>query len=181
MFLRPTVFSFLVGCSLLCALAFWLRYACGDHPVSSHTATPDDAASSNNEGACNNLVNTAPIVRQTFVNQPAPSPRGGGAIVPGTYYLTDSKIYQGAPPGRGPLELQATQVIAGASMKTVQHVGNSANSIYDTRTYSSSATLLTVTFVCGGKGTQTVGFDATPSQYTTYNSTAKTVNIWTRQ
>jgi hypothetical protein len=132
-------------------------------------------------GACNSLVNAAPVVQQTVVNQPMPSPTNGGTIASGTYYLTDSKIYQGAPPGEVPLQLQITQYISGATVQTTQHIMNSPNSTHDTRTYTVSGTMLTVTFTCGGTGMGNLGYDATPTQYTTYNGVGKTVNVWTRQ
>jgi hypothetical protein len=129
-------------------------------------------------GACNTLSNAAPVVQQTMVNQPMPTPTIGGTIAPGTYYLTDSRIYQGAPPGVMPTQVQATQLISGSTVQSVQRAMNSANG-YDTRSYSTSGTNLTITLVCGGKGTTTVGYDATATTYTTYNNAAKTVSVWT--
>jgi hypothetical protein len=131
-------------------------------------------------GACNSLVNAASLVQQTMVNQPMPSATMGGTIQPGTYHLTDSKIYQGAPPGVVPLKLQVTQLISGSSVQAVQRTGSSADT-YTTSTYNSSGTTLSVTIVCGGAGMGNLGYDATGTQYTTYNDAAKTVNVWTRQ
>lgn len=132
-------------------------------------------------GTCNSLVNTAAVVQQTVVNQPMPSPVAGGPIASGMYYLTDSKIYQGAPPGVVPLQLQITQSVSGATVQTVQHIMNSPSSTHDTRTYTTAGTILTVSFTCGGNASGTLGYDATPTQYTTYNNGGKTVNVWTRQ
>jgi len=131
-------------------------------------------------GACNSLVNAASVVQQTMVAQPMPSPTMGGTIVPGTYYLTDSKIYQGAPPGTTALQLQATETVSTTTMDTVQYIVGASNSTFSTRSFSTSGTTLTVTFTCGGSGTAMLGYDATATQYTTYNNAAKTVNVWTK-
>jgi hypothetical protein len=130
---------------------------------------------------CAMISNTASLVQQTTVAQAMPTPTMGGSIAPGTYYLTDSKIYQGAPPGTTPVQLKATQVVSSAAIQSVQQVVGAANSVYSTRTYATSGTTLNLTSTCGGTGSAMLGYDATPTQYTTYNDTAKTVNVWTKQ
>ena len=130
---------------------------------------------------CAMIGNTAAFVQQAVVAQPMPSPTTGGTIAPGTYYLTDSKIYQGAPPGETPVQLKATQLISATAIQRAQDVAGGSNTVYSTSTYATSGTTLTLTATCGATGTSTIGFDATPTQYTTYSDSAKTVNIWTRQ
>lgn len=132
-------------------------------------------------GDCNSIANAAPVVQQTMVNQPMPSPSMGGVIASGTYYLTDSKIYQGAPPGVVPLQLQITQVISGSNAQTVQRVNNAANSQRDARTYATNGTTLTLTIMCPAAASGTLGYDYIGNQLITYNSAAKTVNVWTKQ
>lgn len=136
---------------------------------------------STDAGACHNLVNAAPIIQQTIVNQPMPSPTSGGTIMPGIYYLTESKIYQGAPPGVVPLRLQATRLINGNTVQTALGVGGQPSYLHDTRIQSTSGTTLTTMSVCPGSGTTVAGFDATPTQYTIYGNSEKVVNVWTRQ
>jgi hypothetical protein len=152
--------------------------ATGGVDLASDGAAMPDLSSTPDGGACNGIPNAAPVVQQVTVNQSMPSPTAGGTIMSGTYYLTDSKIYQG---GGAPLQIQATQAIAGNVVQDVTHIGMAPNSTYDTRTYSTSGTTLTVTLTCGGSATFTFGFDATSTQYTTYNNTSKTVNVWSRQ
>jgi len=164
-----------------------------ESPKSGGAAAGDLAPASNNasalrnqknadvSGACNAVVNTAAVIQQTKVNQAMPSPTTGGTIAAGTYYLTDSKIYQGAPSGVVPLHIQATQSITGNNMQTVQHVGNSANSTRDTRSFATAGTSLSISLVCGGSGMGTLGYDVVGNQYITYNGAAKTVSVWTRQ
>lgn len=155
----------------------------GDLAVSGNDLAPADmVGSASNDmagGNCNALANSAPVVQQTVVAQPMPTASTGGTIQPGTYYLTDSKIYQGAPPGVTPVQIQATQLVSGSTVQTVQHITGSPNSLYSTRTYGTAGTTLTITFTCGGTGTAMLGYDATSTQYTTYNDSAKTVNVWT--
>jgi hypothetical protein len=137
-----------------------------------------DLAGSNQ---CNfTISNPAAVVQQTMVAQPMPTATSGGSIAAGTYYLTDSKIYQGAPAGTTPHQLQVTQIISGSSVQVAQYVVGSANTVYDYRNYSTSSTTLTITFPCGS-GSAMLGFDATPTQYTTYNYTGMVVNVYTKQ
>jgi hypothetical protein len=188
-------------CLVLVVFGLLVTSGCGDHPGSGGDAgvsesndfatTADDLSLSGTDmapapnggdggSACNSLVNAAPIVKQTLVNQPMPSPTMGGTIAPGTYYLTESKLYLGA--GMMPRQLQATQSINGTTVQTVQHTSNSPDSVHDTRMYTTAGTTLTITFICGGvTGMTTLGYDATPTQYTTYNNTSRLVNVWTRQ
>lgn len=154
----------------------------GDVPDMAEAATDllsaGDLAGSNQ---CNfTISNPASVVQQTTVAQPMPTAASGGSIAAGTYYLTDSKIYQGAPAGTTPHQLQVTQIISGSSVQVAQYVVGSANTVYDYRNYSTSGTTLTITFPCGS-GSAMLGFDATPTQYTTYNYTSMVVNVYTKQ
>lgn len=144
--------------------------------TSTDLATPADGG-----GGCNTLLNAAAAVQQTMINQPMPTPTTGGTIASGTYYLTSSAIYQGAPPGVTPMQLQATQSISGMTVQTVQRLGMAGNDLFDTRTYSTSGTTLSIVVTCGGSGSATAGFDATSTQYKTYNNSTKVVNTWTLQ
>ena len=164
--------------------------ACGDPHTAgdagSDAATPDldqashDLAGVDMNGVCNALANTAPVVQQTMVNSAMPTPTSGGTIQPGTYYLTDSKIYQGAPAGVVPQQLQEVQMIFGSTIQTVSSVAGSADR-HDSRIFTVAGTALTITLSCGGSGSTSIGFDATSTQYTTYIDAAKTVNVWTKQ
>ena len=130
---------------------------------------------------CAMIANGASVVQQTMVAQTMPTPTMGGTIAPGTYFLTDSKIYQGAPPGTTPVQLKATQLVSAGVIQSVQQIVGSSNSVYSTRTYMTSAMTLTLMSTCGVAGTASLGYDATATQYTTYNDSAKTVNVWTKQ
>jgi hypothetical protein len=181
----------------LVAFLFVLPSGCGDHHGAPLDAGVDMTANLDSGGstddlsspatdlagaACNTVSNSAAVVQQVKVNQPMPTPMpGGAAIIPGTYYLTSSQIYQGAPAGVVPLQIKATHVIAGSTIQSVQEIVGSGNAAYTTMTFTTSGTTLTVTTTCGGTGTGMLGYDATSTSYTTYNDAGKTVNVWMKQ
>jgi hypothetical protein len=127
--------------------------------------------------ACNMLQNSAPVILQTQVDQPMPPPKAcGGAIAPGTYYLTSWTLYQGSisPP-------QKLQIMQSITESTIQQISSfmvidpktgmpRTDNVIDTRLFATSGQMLTEYDVCGvlPPPTFTLQYDVTPTGYRTY-------------
>ena len=109
-----------------------------------------------------------------------PAPTSGGTIMPGTYYLTSSTLYQGSTQ-TSLLAVQGTELISATEITRVENINGGADGYID-YAYTLSGTTLNATVDCAGStATGSEGYDATSTGYTTYVAGSNTVNVWTRQ
>lgn len=80
-------------------------------------ATPRDARSDADAGACTTLVNNAPAITPTVVAG-NPPPALGGVLVDGTYFLTAATFYVASPSDAGASSMmQSTLKLTGGTLE----------------------------------------------------------------
>jgi hypothetical protein len=138
-------------------------YAIKNDP-SGYTQMTWTATATGSAGACNALVNSAPLVNPAYVASIVPA-AAGGAIVDGTYYATANRVYSGVGGTSGPSTEQIRVVFtfqSGVVNWVNWHTGLSAD-IRGTGSLAVSGNLLTITPTCGTGPPEPFGFTASGS------------------
>lgn len=114
----------------------------------------DARADGQEAGACAQLANGASVVEEQFVGDAVP-PAIGGAIQPGTYFLTAARIYTGAGGNAGPTgqQLQETMLAADSNYQDVSSTGVAdagglSPPVYTQGTYATAASTVTFSQTC---------------------------------
>jgi hypothetical protein len=131
-------------------------------------------------GQCNGVPNTATAIVETKNN--AGTPTGtGGAIVDGTYVMTNSVVYNGQTPSA--MQIKRTLLKSGASMQEVIRFGTGAD-FSTTSTYTTTSTNLTRTISCpstdAGIGGGVFSFTADANGFTLYDMVANKSYVYTK-
>jgi predicted dienelactone hydrolase len=131
-------------------------------------------------GACNSVVNDAPVVSPTLITGALPVGMGG-PIVEGTYFLTKYETNTSIPTT---LMLRVTVVIAGSTLQVVQEFSGGAPT-RTTFTMATSGNQITLTPTCRSGPPDTsptwTSYTATPASYTLYAGQAGVALTWTKQ
>jgi hypothetical protein len=150
-------------------------------------ATPHDLASNDlqpdllpQSGQCNGVPNTASAIVETKNN--AGTPTGtGGAIVDGTYVMTNSVVYNGQTPSTS--MFRRTLMKTGATMQEVIRIDTGLD-FSTTSTYTTTSTNLTRTITCpttdAGIGGGVFSFTADANGFTLYDLAAKKSYVYTK-
>jgi hypothetical protein len=144
-----------------------------DAAAEDAAAPPDATAdgpggSAYDGGACNNLVNSAPLITIKEVAAD-PSPPQGGTIADGTYWLTDLSIYTGPNGPWGPVgSARTTWQIAGGVVQIATNMGLPPTYTLEVVASGSS---LEINQLCPPYSPQTVSFTATTSTFIMYVDT----------
>jgi hypothetical protein len=139
-----------------------------DAAATVDSAVPVDAATCDATGACNCLVDTAPVIQSSVGTGPMPSATHGGAITDGTYYLTSAVTYD----GRQPTPYQEMKVIHGSDLEQVQLLSPAAGGgqFRQSLTLTTSGTMMLQDQACPSIVHQWNGYDATPTTLTLYET-----------
>ena len=131
--------------------------AASDAPVDASADGAGDAAM-----ACNDVVNSAPVVAVTQIADDPPA-SSGGTIADGTYELTAVAIYTGASGPTGPSGTeQTTVVVSGATFQVV----SAGQPPRRTLTLATSGTAFTATDTCPDSTVTTGTYTATATGLT---------------
>lgn len=147
----------------------------GDGGVDGPTPAPEggaseggaaDSAPAEDAGSnCTNQENSAPAITSNANPNPLPTPQGG-TVVDGTYYLTSETAYGSTT--NGGTKHQETLVISKGTMAIVK-IGLTNPIDRATWTFTTSGTNLTRTRTCPSAKTETLGYDAAPASFITYD------------
>lgn len=123
-------------------------------------------------GACNSLVNDAPLVTLSAVADTAPAP-AGGSIAGGIYELSAMTLYTGPGGSTVAPDMTASAVIQIAG-QTMQQVGSidGAEKRY-TSTFTISGTTISTTDTCPAPDTGSHSLTATSTEFRIYDANAQ--------
>jgi hypothetical protein len=142
-------------------------------------AGPEDARADAAGGACNTLMNTAPLVSEEEVAMAAPKPMGG-TVSDGTYFLTTATLFTGPQGGTGPTGTQyqwVTKTSGDAYEVSLSITGRGASDSVTSGTSVASGSTVSFTQTCpvAKNATSTYGFDADGTSVTLYGTQLGTV------
>jgi hypothetical protein len=149
--------------------------------TSSDVASGDGGACSVpsvDAGACNALTQAAPAI--TIGTGTGDMPVGtGGTFVPGTYFLTEMKVYTGSPVPSG-IPFRQTFVLDGCTAQLVE-----GTNVFKTFTYAPVGTVPNWTMACTSKAGDSAvtisSYTATATTFSLYSTQYKFYGTYTKQ
>jgi hypothetical protein len=156
-----------------------------DATADSTSACPVSSSEGGADAACNAIAPAGPIVEQTCNDDAAAAPApAGGTVADGTYVLTGAAFYGSPCPPLPPAQYRATKIVCGGTFQQADEAPDLTPDVHRwNATYATMGTNLTFHPTCGNVPEGTDGYDATPTQLVTYQtSPGQVVSFtWTKQ